>query len=174
MIEVWKDIKFYEGLYQVSNLGNVRSLDRYVSCKRWGRQLKKGIILDLKPKANGYVYATLVSYGIVRHYRVHRLVASAFLSGEKEAVNHKDGNKSNNHIDNLEWVTNSENCIHKVKVLGKQIGGDIHNARLVLCKSTGIFYETLKEACNALVLDYKKQSSILSGARKGKSELEYA
>lgn len=117
MIEIWRDIKDYEGLYQVSNLGRVRSLDHYVKCKN-GVRLVKGIILNLKIERNGYVRCTLCKNGITKTFLVHRLVAMAFpdlVEWTEEAkgkpfdelqVNHKDEfEKTNNCVDNLEWCT---------------------------------------------------------------------
>lgn len=117
MLEIWRDIKDYEGLYQVSNLGMVRSVDHYVKCKN-GVRLVKGIILNLKIERNGYVRCTLCKNGITKTFLVHRLVAMAFpdlVDWIEEAkgkpfnelqVNHKDEfDKTNNRVDNLEWCT---------------------------------------------------------------------
>ena len=103
MIEIWKDIKKFEGLYQVSNLGNVRSLKRNII-------LKPSIASYRKTKNDGYYIVNLKS----KPYYIHRLVAEAFISNSenKLQVNHIDGNKKNNCVDNLEWVTPSENLRH--------------------------------------------------------------
>lgn len=99
MAEVWKDIKGYEGVYQVSNLGNVKSLN-------YGRT---GIEHNLKQKiygsGSGYYYVGLSMYGKVRMLRVHRLVAEAFIPNPQNLpqINHKDENHFNNNVDNLEW-----------------------------------------------------------------------
>ena len=108
MSEVWRDIDGYEGLYQVSIEGRVKSLERK---DRLGRIVKERI---LKPCDNGrgYLYISLSdgTGGHKRHY-IHRLVGEAFVPNllEKEDVNHKDENPSNNHASNLEWVTHKEN-----------------------------------------------------------------
>ena len=111
MEEQWKPIIGYEGLYEVSNFGNVRSLDRIV--KRWkGYSTKKGkIIIPFYESKKGYYQVTLIKDGKKKHYRVHRLVASAFLENpfNYTDVNHKDENKTNNHVDNLEWCTRKYN-----------------------------------------------------------------
>lgn len=114
--EVWKPIIGYEDYYEVSNYGRVRSLDRYV--KLGGKQkndslaLKRGKILNEKDNGNGYktVHLTVNRKTIDKY--VHRLVAESFLSNEdksKTQVNHKDENKGNNCLDNLEWCTPSYN-----------------------------------------------------------------
>ncbi|AGY48385.1 HNH endonuclease [Bacillus phage Slash] len=109
-MEKWKDIKGYEGYYQVSDLGNVRSLDRKdTRGYEW-----KGKILRLKINKNGYCFVALSKGSKVSYPRVHRLVAEAFIPNpeNKRCVNHDDGNKSNNKIDNLFWATSSENNKH--------------------------------------------------------------
>lgn len=112
-MEEWKDINGFEGLYQVSNFGNVKSLARYVNHWQGGLRFRKEKILKPFIK-QGYHY---VDFGRKKQYRVHRLVAQTFLDNpyDKPDVNHIDGNKLNNEVNNLEWVTASENMIHLVK-----------------------------------------------------------
>lgn len=102
MQEIWKDIKNYEGQYQISNLGNVRSLDRRV----WNYN-KKGRILKQYSNKGHYLYVSLNSK---KHY-VHILVAEAFIPNPQKytQVNHKDFNKNNNCVYNLEWVSQAQN-----------------------------------------------------------------
>lgn len=110
---VWKDIKRYEGRYQVSDKGDMRSFCRY----------HEGKILKPAVNEHGYLFVTLYEYmeskGTI--YSVHRLVAFAFLMQETEdrnKVNHKDGIKNNNRVSNLEWCTSKENQQHSRDVLG--------------------------------------------------------
>lgn len=108
MEEIWKDIKGYEGIYQVSNFGRVRSLDRTVADKR-GRTLKiKGKILSpsVSPKG-GYLGIALCKNGKSHSMKVHRLVAEAFIPNDNNlpCINHKDEDTSNNKASNLEWCT---------------------------------------------------------------------
>lgn len=104
--EIWKEVKDYEGLYEVSNYGNVRSVDRYIT--RNGDStpiLFKGKLLK-KHLYYGYQYVHLSKKGSqLKAMRVHRLVAIAFIPNPKNLpmINHKDENKSNNYVDNLEW-----------------------------------------------------------------------
>lgn len=112
---LWRDIKGYEGLYQVSNEGEVRSLDREVTARNGGTAIRKGRILKQMTKSNGYKVISLTRNKDDKiQALVHRMVASAFLVNElaKPQVNHKDGNKSNNYVSNLEWATVSENVNH--------------------------------------------------------------
>ncbi len=103
MIEVWKDIKGYEGLYQISNCGRVRSL---ISNK----------IRKFSVNHKGYFQIMLYKDNVGKNYRVNRLVAEAFIGNpyNKEQVNHIDGDKKNNHVSNLEWVTGMENIKHAI------------------------------------------------------------
>lgn len=106
-MEIWKDIKDYEGKYQVSNQGRVRSLDRINSA---GKRTSGRIRIPTKNK-NGYLYVNLCSNGKPHNCSVHRLVAVAFLPNpdNKYTVNHKNENKEDNRVDNLEWMSLEEN-----------------------------------------------------------------
>jgi hypothetical protein len=112
-MEIWKDIEGYEGLYQVSNYGNINSLDRYVN-HRGGLKRQKGMPKKKQPHKEGYWSIFLSKNGIAKSYLIHRLVAIAFIPNpeNKLQVNHKDLNRANTHVDNLEWCTNQENAIH--------------------------------------------------------------
>ena len=114
MEEIWKDIKGYEGLYQVSNLGNVRSLDILINCKGArgiDKHIRKGRILKKVINTKGYYYINLSKKSKIKNTRVHRLVAKAFIENPNnyKIINHIDGNKLNNRVDNLEWCTFSHN-----------------------------------------------------------------
>jgi hypothetical protein len=108
-METWKDIKCYEGLYQVSNLGRVRSLPR---------KLCKGTILKARDNGYGYLTVGLSKNNNTVRYKVHRLVAQTFLPNihHYDDVNHKDGNKYNNSTTNLEWCSRSYNMKHAYKM----------------------------------------------------------
>lgn len=114
ILETWLSIRFARGLYEVSSLGRVRSKDRY-SPNRWGPILRKGKILRSSKDGCGYHQILIYVDGNRTSYKIHRLVAETFL-GNKEGmqVNHKDCNKDNNALSNLEWVTHRENMIHAV------------------------------------------------------------
>lgn len=123
MDELWKDIKGFEGYYQVSNYGNARSLDRVIETKR-GPRTYKGQSLTLSEHTGGYLN---ISLGRKNKRFVHRLVAEAFISNPNDLpeVNHKDGDKRNNYVSNLEWVTPSDNQLHS-KETGLAPTGEIH------------------------------------------------
>lgn len=113
-MELWKDIKGYEGMYQVSNEGRVKSLDRKVKQRGGGTQNKKGQLIVESMNHKGYKLTGITKENKNRTFATHRLVAEHFIenNNEKLQVNHIDGNKTNNHVDNLEWVTASENMRH--------------------------------------------------------------
>lgn len=140
MEEVWKDIPGFEGLYQISNLGRVRSLDRY---DRLGR-FHAGQIRSAKDNGCGYLTLPLKRNGVQTMVLVHRMVAMAFVPNPNgyNNVNHKDGNKQNNRADNLEWCTQSQNIKHAVDTgLHKNFG-----QKKVQCVETGQIFNSTREA----------------------------
>ena len=115
MSEIWQDIKGFEGKYQISNTGKVKSLNYH----RMGREK---ILAPNKRAKHGYWYVALCDgSGKIKVGKIHRLVAEHFIPNpdNKPYVNHKDGNKHNNNAENLEWVTPLENNLHCYRVLGK-------------------------------------------------------
>ena len=112
--EVWKDIEGYEGLYQVSTCGNIKSLAKPRKNGNGRCYIQKEKLLKQSFTSTGYKKVELYKDGKRKSFKVHRLVAIAFIPNpdNKPEVNHIDGNKINNNIDNLEWVTSSENTIH--------------------------------------------------------------
>lgn len=106
MEEIWKSIKDLKG-YEVSSLGNVRSIDRSIIGKDRVKQHFKGNIISKFKDSRGYIAVTLTYKNNYKRFLVHRLVAEAFVPNPNNypCINHKDENKSNNSIDNLEWCT---------------------------------------------------------------------
>ena len=105
MQEIWKDVIGYEGWYQVSNLGRVKSLDRVVKYKNGKTYKYKEEIRTLTKDNKGYLRVLVSKNGKHQNLRVHRLVAQAFIPNPRDLsqVNHKDEDKTNNRVDNLEW-----------------------------------------------------------------------
>ncbi len=153
--EIWKDVQDFEGQYQVSTTGKVKSLDRFVP-NRWGtlRPIKSRPLVQGKTR-QGYHYVLFSQNGKSKKFFIHRLVAAAFIENPDylPQVNHLDGKKSNNRADNLEWCTCQQNCHHalenKLYVTAK--GSDAGQAKLTedivrdirKQAATGIWHKTL-------------------------------
>lgn len=107
--EIFKSIKDYEGIYEISQYGNVKSLKRSGS-----GVLKKDIILKPFDNGRGYLYYTLRKNCKAKNYSAHRLVAEMFIPKKDglNDINHKDGNKKNNKVENLEWCNKKMNMVH--------------------------------------------------------------
>ena len=110
--EEWRAVSGYEGLYEVSSGGKVRRISGWGNKNNGWRQATG--LVKLETNKSGYMRIKLSKNGIRTWYLVHRLVALAFIENpdEKPYVNHKDGNKANNSVDNLEWCTSRENQVH--------------------------------------------------------------
>lgn len=135
MTEIWKDITGYENSYQISNIGNVRSKDRVVLYIDKRKRIFPGQTMKLNIDTKGYYKVNLRKNNKFKSLRIHKLVAEHFLKKEigKNIVNHKDGNKLNNCVDNLEFVTISENTIHAIRVLKKDFtNGGKHSKKPII------------------------------------------
>jgi hypothetical protein len=121
--EKWKDIAGYEGHYQISNHGRVKSLDR-IAYNGQSDHLLKGRILSSRKSMAGYNTVQLWKNNKGKIQLVHRLLAIHFILNPNpeifDQVNHLDGNRANNNLSNLEWANNSTNQLHRYSVLGKK------------------------------------------------------
>jgi hypothetical protein len=158
MKEIFKDIEGYEGLYQVSNLGNVKALGN------GGSNNSKEKILKLTKDKDGYLNITLHKQGKVKTYKIHRLVAMAFIENPNnlEQINHRDEDKANNHVTNLEWCTPKQN-----------INYGTHNQRMaeskskpVICLETGKIYTSTMDVQRQLGFDNSNISKCCRGKLK--------
>lgn len=189
MKEIWKNIKGYEELYQVSNLGRVKSLERYRNfyCYLQNKNCKSKIKSKiLKQVFNGNKYYTV---GLCKNSKcktktVHRLVAETFIPNPDNLpqINHIDGNKQNNCVNNLEWCTQSENTIHAIKtgLLKVRKGKDVHffgkkgklsfvHKEVIQYDKNGNFikeWESITEASQKLNLQISNISKCCSGGLK--------
>jgi hypothetical protein len=137
MVEIWKDIEGYENKYQVSNFGKIKSLSFN----------KTGLPKNLTPKIAGKGYRTVIlsKKCIQTDFYIHRLLANHFIPNpeNKKEVNHKDGDKTNNYVSNLEWNTHSENGIHSFRELGR-IHPDCKGENNPKCKLNEIIVNNLR------------------------------
>lgn len=158
-MEIWKDIKGYEGLYQVSNLGRIKSLGRTQRCQGNKQEYRKERIMKQHLRG-GYYQVSLCKNSKHKHFGVHRLVALVFLDNPeaKEEVNHKNGIKTDNRVDNLEWVTRSENAIHAYRELKINPA----NARKIKCVETGKIYSSTKEAAKELKINLSQINNVIA------------
>lgn len=122
--EIWREIPGYEGLYEISNLGRARSTPRVLVDKIGRARRYRSKILEGSMNERGYRYVMLCKDFVQILHAVARLVANAFIPNpeNKPEVNHKSGVKLDNSVDNLEWSTHQENCIHRNSVLKKNVG----------------------------------------------------
>lgn len=139
MEEIWKDIAGYEGLYQVSTEGRVRSLkNKTIKLLKPYKMLKRG----------GYLEVGLRVPGIKKNYKIHRLVAEAFIPNPEgyNEVNHKDENKENNCVNNLEWCSHSYNNSYGTKPIKNGIG---HSKKVEQYSMDGILLKTFNSQTEA-------------------------
>jgi hypothetical protein len=130
--EIWKDIPDYEGYYQVSNLGRVRSLDRFVVYSNGHNRVHNGSLISPYKNHGGYWKACLWVERKMKAYSVHALVMRAFRGFPPDGceVNHLDGNKDNNSLCNLEYCTKSRNIVHAQETGLKPVGSRCYQAKL--------------------------------------------
>lgn len=177
MEERWAPVPQYEGFYEVSTLGQVRSLPHLAKHSRKGYVKRRGKILAQHPDADGYLEVNLSKHGKVRQFRVHRLVCTAFLPNPDNlpVVNHKDFDKSNNCIYNLEWCSQKYNALHAVSNgrlphISKEARCRISKAasessrRPVVCSTTGHEFRSVKDACKHFNVT---SDTVIRSAKKG-------
>ena len=162
--EIWKDIKDYEGLYQISNYGNVKSLPKERRNRR-GIYIQKEKLLSLTNTSTGYKKVELVKDGKRKGFKVHRLVAQAFIPNpdEKPQVNHIDGDKTNNYVDNLEWATASENSIHAYNTGLNSNKKELNENEIVSMYMNGITKEDIAKqygVSNAVIKRILKENAV--------------
>ena len=160
--EIWKPIKGYEGLYEVSNCGNVRSLDRDIV--KYNVLTKRDNVLHIKgqimkPSINkyGYYRLSLSKDGIRKSYPIHRLVAETFIDNPNNLpqVNHIDENKLNNNVDNLEFITLEDNVKYSLNqaIYKMDLDGNIieeYPSVNEAGRQNNIFYQNIWKCCKGL------------------------
>ena len=171
MKEIWKDIAGYEGLYQVSNFGRIKTVAHWQTYSNGDRHFYKERIRVPGVGPTGYLSIRLGGRG--REAGGHRFVAETFIpkAPGKNDVNHIDGNKSNNRVDNLEWVDRKENMRHCREVLKKESG---KTKVPVLCVETGETFESLTVASLATGICKSNLSQVINGTRLTTKGLHWA
>lgn len=154
-MEVWKDILGYEGIYQVSNFGRIKSLERLKE-NHSKMQIVQEKIKSLRKTKQGYLLVDLYKDNIQYTARVHRLVAQTFIDNpcKKESVNHINGDKADNRIENLEWATPKEQNEHfyknnlksKENIRKAIMAMNDVNSKKVLCVEDNIVYVSVMDA----------------------------
>ena len=166
--KIWRDIAGYEGLYQVSNMGRVKSLERIITRKNGRKQTIRERILKPKTKRTGYLQVGLFNgRGKEKKFLVHRLVCGAFHENpeNKPCVNHIDENKANNEANNLEWCTYKENNNHGTRTArtSKPVGQYSIDGNLIKV------WQSTREVERQLCFDH----STVSKAAQGKYKTAY-
>ena len=176
-VEIWKDIQDYEGRYQISSQGQVKSLNRKANHTS-GERIVSERILKNQRQENSYNNVSLSKDGKMKRFTVHRLVANAFISNpeNKPQVNHIDGNKQNNSASNLEWVTSQQNNTHAYKLKLKlppnkdKYGEFNHNSKLIVqySKSGDVIkkYGSTREANRITCISQGDIAACARGKRK--------
>lgn len=147
--ERWRPIKDYEGLYEVSDKGNVKSIERIIIESSTGKKRPiRERLVNFGDNGNGYKFCYLWKNNKSKRFYIHRLVAETFIPNPNNLpqVNHKDLNKDNNSIENLEWVTSADNNLHYKGMLIADSNGNIYKGRKLLAKELGISEGKLKWA----------------------------
>lgn len=165
-------IPTFEGFYESSKCGKIRS----IANKNRYRPNQKGRILKQHISKYGYCQVTLSINGIYSLKRVNRLIAQTFIPNpeNKPCVNHKNGVKTDNSVQNLEWVTYSENEIHSYKKLNKNIKGNVKKykngintkSKKIYCIENGIIFNSIKEAAKILKLYRSSITAQIKGRLK--------
>ena len=172
--EYWVPVPGYEGYYEISNLSRIHSINRSIQTKAGYFKPEKERLLVQRTNNKGYLTVTLSKDGYSKTHFVHRLLATVYIPNpaNKPILNHLDGDKLNNRLDNLEWVTYSENALHAYKT-GLYASNE-RKGRMIVDTCTGRVFKSLKKAAEYLSLNYSTVRNYLSGSTPNTTCLQYA
>lgn len=167
--EIWKDIEGYEGIFQVSNLGRIRSLDRYVNTCHGAKRIQKGRILKPTKCKNGYYEAQINHKGKRKIFLLHRLVGKYFLENPDNLpeINHKDEDVSNNCVENLEWCTSKYNANYGTRNIRMMEGRNFKP--VIQLSKNGEFikkWDKMSDACKETGADCSSLIRVCKGKQK--------
>jgi len=170
-MEIWKDIEGYEGIYQVSNLGRVKSLERIIVCKNNVKKFYSEKFLKPVSDNQGYQIIHLNSkIHKSKNHKIHRLVAFAFIPiiNGKIEINHIDGNKKNNEINNIEWCTSSENKKHAFKLGLRNNKGENGSHKIKEKQAIEIKYQNKGKTLKCIAKKYNVSIALISKIKNNK------
>lgn len=183
MVTKWKDIVGYIGLYEISSDGQVKRLAKWIYVKNSKGYWVGDIIKKPQKGTGGYLQVGLRIDGNTILYSLHRLVAEAFIQNpeNKPCVNHINGVKTDNRVENLEWCTHSENMVHAIRVIKTHKapipidlrGSKNKRSKKLVCLNTGVQYESAGEAARILNLHQGSISRSCTGIYKKEKGLKF-
>lgn len=172
--EIWKDISGYEGMYQVSNFGNVKSLTREIMNRGVKQQIKERLLRQ--NNKGGYLFVVLSKEGKTKSFAVHRLVAEEFIQNpeNKPQVSHLDENPLNNNVLNLAWATAEENCNYGKRNERVFKAGVVKPSKVSMYSKDGHFIKRFDSLCEAgRYIGKGKHHSAISACARGKRKTAY-
>lgn len=181
MEEIWKNVIGFEGLYSISNFGNIKSLSRKSNISNGNFRIIKEKIMKPQVTFNGYHAVVLNNGNRHKMVKIHTLVALHFIDNKfnLKEINHIDGNKLNNHFSNIEWCSRSQNVKHSYDKGLRSFNSKMRSALLdanckkVFCTKTKIIYDSLNDAANSLKIHRTTLGAKLNNKRRNETTLKY-